>query len=572
MDTSSKNKNKLRWFIGIIVGILATVAGYFAMQYVLFAKENAQFLANAENFVEQGRKVFIKYINGIPVRYSTTTNKPNGSEIALDGEMAAFLAKYGDILLIAILALSMFLLVKLLRGKKIWKDTECVHRKGIAFVAELLVLAICCIPVISTKFKSYFDGYKAWQEWKSNNWVELLEYVMKVSFPIIGVLIYFFFVFWYLRPLFSFGVKGYVKEYSLLYFIVEGCMKVGKRFKTELDEVDFSKQPVRVLKMAVLIQFGILLVCVVCWFVGIPLLITYSVALFFFLHKRFKKAESGYIAVSREVEEIAKGDLTGQIKDDFGMFRPLGEGLSQIKDGFRAAVEEEIKSERMKTELVTNVSHDLKTPLTAILTYVELLKREDITEEERANYIATLEKKSHRLKVLIEDLFEVSRAASNNVELQQTEVDLVKMVKQVAVEYEELFAESGLSLRQTMPEDNCMVYVDGQKTYRIFENLFSNICKYAMPGSRVFVRVYEKMGWYYAELKNVSAMELSVAADELTERFVRGDVSRNTEGSGLGLAIAKSLTQVQDGSFHVETDGDLFKVELGFPQIVNEER
>jgi len=253
------------------------------------------------------------------------------------------------------------------------------------------------------------------------------------------------------------------------------------------------------------------------------------------------------------------------------VFRPLGTGLSQIKEGFRKAVQEEVKSERMKTELITNVSHDLKTPLTAILTYVELLKKADITEDERTSYIETLEKKSNRLKVLIEDLFEVSRAASNNVELQQTEVDLVKMIKQAAVEYEEKFAGVNLGLRQTMPEQACMVYVDGQKTYRIFENLFSNICKYAMPGSRVYVRVFEKMGWYYAELKNMSAMELSVAAEELTERFVRGDVSRNTEGSGLGLAIAKSLTQVQGGSFRVETDGDLFKVEVGFPKLIYEE-
>ncbi len=573
MDTSSKNKNKLRWFLGIVVGLLVTAAGFFAMQYIMVAKEAVGYLSKSVGYTGSGSSYYeyTKYIDGIPVHYKTTSKNPIMFGVDMSEATATFLARYGEALLIVGLALCMFLLVKFLRSKKIWKDMECVHRKGIAYVAELLVLAICCMPVVFHEWAQALGYYSAWQMWDFENWVALMEYVAECSLPMLSLLVYFFFVFWYLRPLFALGFKEYIKEYSLLYLIYRACANLWRRWKTALAEVDFTKSPVKLLRKAVLIQFVILFVCVCCWFVGIPLLIAYSVALFFFLNKQYKKAENGYLTVSREVEEIASGNLTGQTEEDFGVFRPLGTGLSQIKEGFRKAVEEEVKSERMKTELITNVSHDLKTPLTAILTYVELLKKEDITEEERTSYVETLEKKSNRLKVLIEDLFEVSRAASNNVELQQTEVDLVKMVKQAAVEHEELFAETNLSLRQTMPEQACMVYVDGQKTYRIFENLFSNICKYAMPGSRVYVRVFEKMGWYYAELKNMSATELSVAAEELTERFVRGDASRNTEGSGLGLAIAKNLTQVQGGSFRVETDGDLFKVELGFPKLIYEE-
>ena len=420
-------------------------------------------------------------------------------------------------------------------------------------------------------FEQYFEHLYAWKEWQAYQSVELFEHIPGIAVRVAGWCIYFFVCFWYLWPVFTLGVKAYVEEYSLLFLIGRNVAKLWRHFKAELKKVDFSKKTVKLLFKAVLIQFVILLVCVCCRYIGIPLLILYSVALFLFLNRYYEKAENGYLAVSREVEGIANGDLNGQTEADFGMFQPLGDGLARIKDGFRVAVEEEVKSERMKTELVTNVSHDLKTPLTAILTYVELLKQENITEEERASYIETLDKKSNRLKVLIEDLFEVSRAASNTVELHQTEVDLVKMTKQAAVEYGELFEASNLSLRQTMPEEACMVYVDGQKTYRIFENLFTNICKYSMPGSRVYVRVYEKMGWYYAELKNVSAMELTVDAEELTERFVRGDVSRNTEGSGLGLAIAKNLTQTQGGSFRIETDGDLFKVEVGFQMLMYEE-
>ncbi len=571
MATSSKNKNKLRWLIGIIVGGIVTVAGVLAMWYLAMVNT----LANPgfwKGAVKIGRWTYKKNMGGKQYYYTSLSDH---THFEIRERTADFLIEYGLVLLVAGIALCMLLLVAFLRNKRIWKDTEIPHRKGIAYMAELVLAALLCLPWLFHKFEWYFEHLHTWQEWERYQKITQTDFVPGVVLPVTGVCIYFFFCIWYLRPLFTLGVKGYVKEYSLLYLIVKACAKGWRRFVEELDTIDFSGKIAKLLCKAVLLQFVILfmilLVGVWSWGIGILLLIVYSVALFLFLKKRYKKNECGYREVLREVEEIAAGELAGQTEGDFGRFRPLGEGLSRIKEGFRTAVEEEVKSERMKTELITNVSHDLKTPLTAILTYVEILKREDITEEERVSYVATLEQKSNRLKVLIEDLFEVSKAASNNVELQPTEVDLVKMVKQAAVEYEELFEKSSLSLRQIMPEEVCKVYVDGQKTYRIFENLFSNICKYAMPGSRVFVRVYEKQGWYYAELKNVSAMELTVDAEELTERFVRGDASRNTEGSGLGLAIAKSLTEVQGGSFHIETDGDLFKVELGFPKLMYEE-
>jgi len=564
LDTSSKNKNKWRWFIGIIVGIIVVAASCYTMRFVLATRE----VAHPGLLTGTGHiwgKTYVKYVNGVAYYYESSSDS---AQKRINLETAEFLAEYGDEILLAAVILCMFLLVCFLRSRWIWKNTETIHRKGIFYTAELLIVTLCCLPGMINEFSWYYECFPTWQTWDAYDAVTQVEYMANLSVPIIWATVVSFICFWWLRPLFKLGMKGYLKEYSLICFIVRSCVNGWRKFKTELAEVDFGKKPVRILRTAVLIQFGILLVCVCCWFVGIPLLIVYSVALFFFLNRQYKKAENGYFVVLKEVEGIADGNLNGQAEGDFGMLRPLGTGLSKIKNGFRKAVEKEVKSERMKTELITNVSHDLKTPLTAILTYVELLKREDLTEEERASYIGTLEQKSNRLKVLIEDLFEVSRAASNNIELQQTEVDLVKLVKQVAVEHEEQFTETALILRQTMPEEECKVYVDGQKTYRIFENLFSNICKYAMPGSRVYVRVYEKLGWYYAELKNMSAMELTVAAEELTERFVRGDSSRNTEGSGLGLAIAKNLTTLQGGSFRIETDGDLFKVELGFPKLM----
>ena len=206
--------------------------------------------------------------------------------------------------------------------------------------------------------------------------------------------------------------------------------------------------------------------------------------------------------------------------------------LAQIQTGMKKAVEEEVKSQRMKTELITNVSHDLKTPLTAITTYIELLKKEDITEEERRSYIDTLERKSLRLKVLIEDLFEVSKANSNNIVLNKMELDVVNLIKQVSIEHVDKMKERGLELKWNVPEEKVLLMLDNQKTYRIFENLFVNVVKYAMQGSRVYLEVRKKASLVEIILKNMSAEEIHISGDEITERFVRGDSSRNTEGSG----------------------------------------
>ena len=224
----------------------------------------------------------------------------------------------------------------------------------------------------------------------------------------------------------------------------------------------------------------------------------------------------------------------------------------------------------MKTELITNVSHDLKTPLTAIITYIDLLKEENTTEEQRREYLETLERKSLRLKVLIEDLFEVSKANSGSVNLELVPVDICHLMRQVYLEYEDKMEEAGLQVRFSVPEEKIILRLDSQKTYRIFENLYVNIIKYALHDTRVFVAAEKYDGndgsapKIRIEMKNISEQEILGDPQELSERFVRGDASRNSEGSGLGLAIARSLTELQGGKFRIEADGDLFKVILIF--------
>ena len=264
------------------------------------------------------------------------------------------------------------------------------------------------------------------------------------------------------------------------------------------------------------------------------------------------------------MQEMAEGNLKTAVPTDLGVFSELGEELTKVQTGFAKAVAEEAKSQNMKTELITNVSHDLKTPLTAIITYVDLLKKEDITEEERKEYVETLDKKSQRLKVLIEDLFEVSKASSNNITLYCTDMDLVNLLKQVCLENEDKIAESTLDFRWNLPEKKCVAYLDPNRTYRIIDNLIQNILKYSMPHSRVYIDMEENKTEYVIHFKNMSAIEMNFDASEITERFVRGDLSRNTEGSGLGLAIAQSFTEMQNGKFEVQIDGDLFKVNLRF--------
>ena len=265
-------------------------------------------------------------------------------------------------------------------------------------------------------------------------------------------------------------------------------------------------------------------------------------------------------------KNMAQGDLTQKIENPYlrGSFGQMAKELNNLADGAKIAAERQMKSERMKTELITNVSHDIKTPLTSIINYVDLLKSAE-SEEIRAQYLEVLDRQSQSLKKLIEDLMDMSKASSGNVTLELTQIDLAEAVNQALGEFADKLDAVALTPVFRHPEDTITINADGKHLWRILHNLLSNTCKYAMPGTRLYLDLMTLEGKAVLTIKNISREELNMDAEALLERFVRGDASRNTEGNGLGLNIALSLTQLQKGDMDILVDGDLFKVTLSFP-------
>lgn len=377
-----------------------------------------------------------------------------------------------------------------------------------------------------------------------------------------------------MRQIYVLKPKQYITERTFLYpawkYVRRTWRQSGNKVKDwfskvyhSLDNIDLAEDGNKAILKIVICNFVILAAVCSLWFFGIMALIIYSVILFFILRKYYNDLKEKYGVLLEATNQIAEGNLEVEIKEDLGLFSPFRTEIEKIQTGFKKAVDEEVKSQRMKTELITNVSHDLKTPLTAIITYVDLLKGEE-DEEKRKAYVDVLESKSLRLKVLIEDLFEISKASSKNVTLHIVEVDIVNLFKQVKLELEDKFTAAEVDFRCSYPEQKLLVPLDSQKTYRIFENLLVNVSKYAMPHTRAYVEIIREGGEAVVRIKNISSSELTFNPEEITDRFVRGDVSRNTEGSGLGLAIAKSFTELQKGIFKIETEADLFKAEIRF--------
>lgn len=356
------------------------------------------------------------------------------------------------------------------------------------------------------------------------------------------------------------GFCRYWKEDSLIGSI---CGNVKRRFE-KLSEVDLSDKTDTVLLKYVLIQMVIVGVIACFWSFGIVLSVLYSVLLFFYIRKKLKKVQKDYQVLLEEAHQLADGRFDEEITQDVGIFNALGDELKNVRIGFEKAVSEEIKSQNMKTELISNVSHDLKTPLTGIKNYAELLGQDNVSGQDKQVYLENLQHYIDRLNNLIEDLFEVSKVNSGNIELNPVELNVVALIQQAQAETEDLLKQKNLTVILDAPENGIVQALDGDKTYRIFENLFTNIAKYTLPGTRVYVSATAQPEYTEIVFKNISEAQMNFTPEEIVERFVRGDKSRHESGSGIGLAIVKSFTEVQNGTFSIEIDGDLFKAVVRF--------
>ena len=297
-------------------------------------------------------------------------------------------------------------------------------------------------------------------------------------------------------------------------------------------------------------------------FLAFVLGIAWFLAAGYFLARRIH----GFERIVEALHRMRGGDMESRLTDmPEGVFAEMAEDLGSLGDGMQAALQNEIRAERMKTELITNVSHDIKTPLTSILSYSDLLCQMELTPEEANDYAKIIHQKGLRLKNLTSDLFDISKVRSGVEQMNCERLDAATLVRQALAEQEKAIQASGLALKVTLPEKELPIRADGRKMSRVLENLIGNCVKYSLHGTRVFISLAECDGQAVLEVKNTANYEMDFAPDEITERFVRGDAARSTEGSGLGLAIAKSYTEACGGAFEVTVDGDLFKVRISFP-------
>ena len=313
------------------------------------------------------------------------------------------------------------------------------------------------------------------------------------------------------------------------------------------------------------VVISIILACTMWSGIGLLVLIAFWIWAYYKLLQYNKKIQK----INEALRNIYEGNPNVKLNEEEleGTLKIMAKYINDIAGGFTNAIEQSLKSERLKTELITNVSHDIKTPLTSIINYVDLLKKEDINNAQIEQYIAVLDKKSQRLKKLIEDLVEASKVSSGNVKLNMEVINLKELLNQTIGEFEDKLEKKNLKIEMDLPNENVLIKADNRYLYRVIENVFSNISKYALEGSRVYIKLEKQKEEVYLEFKNISKDKLNISAEELMQRFVRGDKSRYTEGSGLGLSIAESLTELQGGKFKIDIDGDLFKVEIKWKGI-----
>lgn len=422
------------------------------------------------------------------------------------------------------------------------------------YIIASLFLLFSLITITQTGYYGYYYG--------------TLEHLVYIFIGIFGL----FVIYYILRK----ELKSFDKPIEILKTsLIVRVLILGKKILKDTNNVTKS---VPLAKRIILLAFLSVGVGTIGWFMAFMLGSTLFLFLFgpilsltivvAYVYYLIKKLE--YLSYIMEgTEHIKGGDIHYKL-DIIGNdnFSNLAENINNIGEGLDKAIHNQLKSERMKSELITNVSHDLKTPLTSIINYIELIKKEDdIKPEHIKDYVNVLDSKSKRLKVLIEDLFEASKVSSGNLELNMEKIDITQLLRQAIGEMEEKLSNANLDLKVRVPEEKTYIRADGKKLYRVLENLLSNISKYSFNNTRVYIDIIEDNSKVKLTMKNISSYELNFDPEEIMERFKRADESRNTEGSGLGLAIARDLVNAQGGRFEIDIDGDLFKSVVEFNLI-----
>lgn len=464
-----------------------------------------------------------------------------------------------------VFAIAIIMLITLITPYQLFKEQkllDVISRIKFGILAFMWCLVTGTLYVFSpyliaaTSQKHMIDFY---QEFGIQNLDKILTPIINIGFWFVFFMLFVIFAYM-IKYLFHKGFKNYCKENTCLGWIITNSQIILNK----IVDFDFNDNINRSVLKIVLFNFVIISIISVFFVFGIFFSLVYSFIIFILLKKKFEDIQNDYQVLLNATRQLSNGNFGVKINEDVGVFNPLKDEFTHIKDGFEKAVNEEVKSQKMKTELISNVSHDLKTPLTSIITYIDLLKNDQLIDEDRKKYIEILERNSLRLKNLIDDLFEVSKVNSGNVHLDLVDVDIVSLIKQAQLENQDKLDEKNLDVRMNCSEEKIICYLDSSKTYRIFENLFINISKYALANTRVYIDLIQIDHQIQITFKNISEAEMTFNENEIVERFVQGDKSRNTSGSGLGLAIVKSFTELQKGQFKVEVDGDLFKSILTF--------
>ena len=480
-------------------------------------------------------------------------------EIKNDFDNYVFIFKV--MIIISIVALILFIVCsgayKKMKVEVLDKESKYLKLYNIIPLDVYIIAGICALVGLISIIESYFIGF-----------THILDTLIYSFIYIFGLLtIYYLLV----KIAKSYDKPIEIVKTSLVFRLINLVKRGFNYTKKSTKSVPLTK---RVMILA------ILSVCIgtIGWFIGFffgntLLLILFAPILslaivIYYVYYLVKKLD--YLAYIMEgTNRIKNGDIHYKldiIGDD--NFTTLAEDINNIREGLDKAIYNQVKSERMKSELITNVSHDLKTPLTSIINYIELIKKEENIEPEYIkDYINVLDSKSKRLKVLIEDLFEASKASSGNLELNMEKIDITQLLRQAIGEMEEKLSKSNLDLKLRTPEEKTYIKADGKRLYRVLENLLSNIAKYSLNSTRVYIDIVEDNEKVKLTMKNISSYELNFDPDEIMERFKRADESRNTEGSGLGLAIARDLVNAQGGRFEIDIDGDLFKAIIEFDLI-----